>query len=163
MKLDEREIEKVLSSLGRLKTAVIDSSSIIYIQKAGFLPNLAAAVELLTIPQVIRETGLANLPVRVVEPPGESREVETDRLLFATATGLDRALISEDRAILLKCRATGVEYYNAYNMLILLRLKDLIGEEQFSGFEDKLLSVAHYGRFVIDYIWYVKQYLEKLL
>ncbi len=162
MKLDEREIEQVFERLNRLKAAVIDSSSIIYIQKAGFLHELAAAVKLLTIPQVIEETGMSDLPVEVIEPSGDLGK-ETDRLLFSAAMEFNRAMISEDRAILLTCRAHGIEYYNAYNMLILLRLRGAIDAAQFTRFEDELLAVAHYGKFVIDYIWWLKQHLAKLL
>lgn len=163
MKIDEREIERVLQKLSRLKAAVIDSSSIIYLHKSGFLHHLAGAIRLLTIPQVMKETGMSVLPVTVVDPLSAQDNARTDRLLFATAAGMNKAMISEDRAILLKCEAEGVEYYNAYNMLIMLRLRGLIDEEEFRLREEKLLSVAHYGKFVIDYVESLRLYMQKLL
>lgn len=163
MKIDEREIERVLRKLYRVKAAVIDSSSIIYLHKSGFLHHLAGAIQLLTIPQVIEETGMAFLPVTVVDPFSTPDNAETDRLLFTTAAHMNKAVISEDRAILLKCEAEGVEYYNAYNMLIMLRLRGLVSEDEFLLREEKLLSVAHYGRFVIDYVESLRLYMRKLL
>ncbi|MBN1686397.1 MAG: hypothetical protein JW852_07060, partial [Spirochaetales bacterium] len=137
--IDEREIEKVFLKLNRLKTAVIDSSSIIYLHKSGFLCHVAAAVELYTIPQVIDETGMEHLSARVVDPPDLPGKTSTDRRLFAAAVSMKKAMISEDRAILLKCDAEGVEYYNAYNMLVMLRLRALIDDTQFFRYEEKLL------------------------
>ena len=163
MKIDEREIERVLQKLSRLKAAVIDSSSIIYLHKSGFLQHLAGAIRLLTIPQVIEETGMPFLPVTVVDPLSTPDSAHTDKLLFATATRMNKAMISEDRAILLKCEAEGIEYYNAYNMLIMLRLRNLIDDEEFRLREEKLLSVAHYGKFVIDYVESLRLYMWKLL
>ena len=72
-------------------------------------------------------------------------------------------MISEDRAILLKCRERGMEYYNAYNMLIMLRLRSLIDDKEFGVREKKLLEVAHYGKFVIDYVGSLLQYMRKSL
>jgi hypothetical protein len=161
--VDEREVEGVLNRLDRLKTAVIDSSSIIYLDKSGFLGHVAGAVKLITIPQVVAETGMANLPARVVDPPSCGGETETDRLLFATAAGLKKAMLSEDRAILLKCRAEGIEYYNAYNMLVMLLMRRLIGDREFHLYEAKLLEVAHYGKFVKDYVGCLIQHLRKVL
>jgi len=163
MKLDEREIERVFDRLGRLGTAIIDSSSIIYMQKAGFLETVSGVIKLMTIPQVLEEIGELELPVHVIDPVFDSDEEVTDRLLFAAAVNLHKPMISEDRAILLKCKSEGMEYYNAYNMLVLLRLRGILDGDEFCAFEKKLLSVAHYGRFVIDYVACLKQYLRKLL
>ena len=163
MIIDEREIEDVLTRLDRLKTAVIDSSSIIYLDKSGFLGDVAGAVTLFTIPQVLDETGMTDLPVKVVNPPSPAGETETDRLLVATAAGLKKAMLSEDRPILLRCRTEGMEYYNAYNMLVMLWMRSLIEEREFRLREEKLLEVAHYGKFVIDYIGCLVRYLQKVL
>lgn len=72
-------------------------------------------------------------------------------------------MLSEDRAILLKCRAEGVEYYNAYNMLIMLWMRGVIEEREFHLREEKLLEVAHYGKFVTDYIECLVGHLRKVL
>jgi hypothetical protein len=161
--LDEREIEPVFERLTRLKAAIIDTSSIIYLQKAGFLQPVAGAIKLLTIPQVIEEIGHGGLPVEIISPPETTGGEKTDRILFASAMILHKPMISEDRAILLKCRERGVEYYNAYNMLIMLRLRNLRAEADFDRYEENLLAVAHYGKFVIDYIECLKQYLRKVI
>ena len=163
MHLDEREIEKVVDRLTRLKSAVIDSSSIIYLDKATCLDKVASAVRLVTLPEVVEETGMRELPVEIVKPPGLPENLDTDRLLFAAALALNKAMISEDRAILLKCRAEGIEYYNSYNMLVMLLARRLIESTEFTLFEQSLLEAAHYGGFVIGYIESLKQYLRKAL
>jgi len=163
VKPDEREIEHVFHRLSRLQTAVIDSSSIIYLDKSGLLRPVAGALRLLTIPQVIDETGMPDLPVTIVDPPALPAGTVTDWLLFATAAARRKAMISEDRAILLKCEAERIEYYNAYNLLVLLRLRRVIEEEEFRLRERMLLEAAHYGKFVTDYVAALLQYMHKIL
>ncbi len=85
MTLDEREIEDVLDRLDRLKAVVVDSSSIIYLSKSQFLDDVAGEIRMITIPQVVDETGIRGLPVIVVEPPSIEDVTETDRLLVAAA------------------------------------------------------------------------------
>lgn len=161
--LDEREIEDVLGRLERLKNAVIDSSSIIYLNKSHFLEDVAGEIRLITIPQVIDETEITGLPVKVVEPLRAGNQTETDRLLVATAAGLKKPMLSEDRAILLTCQREGIEYYNAYNMLVMLWMRGVIGKDEFHLREERLLEVSHYGRFVIDYIRSLVRHLDKVL
>lgn len=163
MTLDEREIEDVLDRLDRLKAVVVDSSSIIYLSKSQFLDDVAGEIRMITIPQVVDETGIRGLPVIVVEPPSIEDVTETDRLLVAAAARQKKPMLSEDRAILLTCQREGMEYYNAYNMLVMLWMRGVIGENEFRLREEKLLEVSHYGKFVIDYISSLVRHLRKVL
>ena len=54
---------------------------------------------------------------------------ETDHQLFTAAKLLGKPVISEDRAILMKCSEAGVEYYNSYMMLFFLRARAAIDKE----------------------------------
>ena len=56
-----------------------------------------------------------------------------------------------------------MEYYNAYNMLIMLWMRGVIEEREFHLREEKLLEVAHYGKFVTDYIECLVGHLRKVL
>jgi len=159
--IDEGEIERVLERLERLRAAVIDASSIIYIEKSGYYGKLANTIKLMTIPAVIGETGMPELDVEIVE--ASALRESTDRQLFATAVSLGKPLISEDRAILLRCREGGMEYYNAYMMLLMLRLRRVIGENELLEFRARLIEAAHYGGQVLDYADSFVAYLAKAL
>ena len=161
MIVDEGEVERVIARLERLRSAVIDASSIIYMTKSGYFADLRRTVKLMTIPAVTDEVGLPELELAIVQAP-DSRE-ETDRQLFATAVDLRKPLVSEDRAILRKCRETGVEYYNAYMMLLLLRLRRVIDADRYGAYRSRLIEVAHYGRNVLDYAESFSVYLDKSL
>ena len=115
------------------------------------------------MPQVVAETGTAKLPVTIVEPAAADNATETDRLLVATAADLQKPMLSEDRAILLTCRREGIEYYNSYNMLVMLWMRGVIDEDTFHQREKKLLEVSRYGRFVVDYIGFLVRHLQKVL
>ncbi len=54
----------VLRQFRGLRKALVDTSSIIYMQKAGFFREVAHAVELYAPPEIVAETGFADLPVR---------------------------------------------------------------------------------------------------
>jgi hypothetical protein len=159
--LDERETERVLAKLESLRGAIIDASSIIYIERSGFYRHLNEAIKLKTIPAVLKEVQMPGLEVQVID--GEGPETNTDRRLVATASASGSPLISEDRAILLTCQAKGIEYYNAYMMLLLLRLRRAIAEGEFERFRTRLIEVARYGRPVLDYAGDISRHLDKTL
>ena len=159
--VDEREIERVLMRLERLKAAIIDASSIIYITKSGFFHELSGAIRLSTIPAVVNEVQMPGLEIQVVDSDGT--EPDTDRQLVAAAVSMRSPVISEDRAILLSCRKRGIEFYNAYMMLILLRLRRLIEEHAFRQLRPRLIDVAYYGKPVLDYAEAISEYLDKAL
>ena len=162
MVIDEREVERVLGRLQRIKSAIIDASSIIYAEKSGFLDQLANTIRLRTISQVFAETGKPNPGIELV---GFAEECEgrndTDHLLFCTAQNLGKPLVSEDRAILLRCRDADIEYYNAYMMLVMLTARRVIDDP--SPFRAALLNVAHYGRPVTEYADSFFSYVHKAL
>lgn len=162
MVVDEREVERVLARLERIKVVVIDASSIIYAEKSGFLNLLCGAIRLRTIPQVFAETGRCYPGIELVESVEvQSGRRETDYLLFHTAQNLGKPLVSEDRAILLRCKNADIEYYNAYMMLIMLTARRIVDDP--SPYRSTLLDVAHYGRPVIEYADSFFSYLSKML
>ena len=163
----EDELAGVCFRFDRLARALIDTSSIIYMQKADFYHNLAENVGLVTIPDVLREAGMPDLCIESVPVPvlaratAEAEGKNTDAKLIATARQNGLALISEDRTILRICRDEGIEHYNAYMMLALLVYKGIIGVEECGEVEKRLIDAAHYGKWVIDYardlLWYVQK------
>ena len=161
MIVDELEIERVLARFEALKAAIVDSSSIIYIEKAGFYGDLAVTIRLMTIPPVLKGVGMPGLEIQIVQ--ADRTAIETDRQLVSTAGALRKPLISDDRAILLKCKAKGIEYYNAYMMLLLLRLRLRIDVRDFQVYRKRLVDISHYGNLVLDYADSFTAYLDKAI
>ncbi|MFP4330297.1 MAG: hypothetical protein ACLFP6_06245 [Spirochaetaceae bacterium] len=137
---------KLIGRFTALREAAIDTSSLIYMLKAGFLGLLAGVVTLRTVEEVVQESGWPSLPV-VVDHPGARREeeVDTDALLLNFAVNRRLPLISEDRALLLKAGEAGLEYYNSLMMLALLRYRGRIDTAWYTEAKSHLLEVARYG------------------
>jgi hypothetical protein len=164
LKIDERELLHVLTRLEKLKAGIIDTSSIIYLRKAGFYEQLRSAVRLLTIPAVIDEAGMEDLEIEILgDVPEAAAGTSTDAQLFNMASTLGKALISEDRSILLRCRDKGIDYYNAYMMLVLLRYRGIVDQVEYTRYESALIEIAHYGPAVREYGKAFSDYLPKVM
>jgi len=77
--IPEEELEKILRQFDRLSNLLVDTSSLIQIEKAGFLSLLSGKVQLFTLPQVREEylRGDPSLPfpldVRILSSPTPTR------------------------------------------------------------------------------------------
>ena len=142
--IPEEELEKILRQFDRLSNLLVDTSSLIQIEKAGFLSLLSGKVQLFTLPQVREEylRGDPSLPfpldVRILSSPTPTRmapretadcapptnsAASADEALLAVARTRRFALLSEDRKLLLKADGLGLEYYNALMMLEFLEYR----------------------------------------
>ena len=133
-----------------LHTAAIDASSIIYMQKAGFLDLAAKAVKLHAPEAVIAETGY-RLP-RIEEHRFPADEpMPADEQVLDLARSLKIPVVSEDRKVLLGAKKIGLVYYNALMVLCFLLYKKRMGRETFDGHKRKLLAIARYSAEVIAF------------
>ena len=162
--VDEDEILRVFAELERLKRAYIDSSSIIYMHKAGFYIPLSTSMRLKTIPEVLDEIGFSPENLEVIASPAEGIRCSaaTDVKLCHAAQFRNSALISDDRTILQWCRRQGTTYYNSYMMLILLRYRRRIGGEEFDRYEESLVKTARYSSRITEYAKGFAAFLTKL-
>ena len=158
--IPEEELEDICRRFDRLHRAFIDTSSIIYMHKAGFFDLVGRSIHLVTIRDVIREAGMSDLRIETVTPT--SGESTTDRKLVGTAQAAGLPLISEDRAILIVCRNRHIEYYNAYMLLIFLFYRRFIEGEELHEAESKLLETSRYNKWVVDYAEALKWYVGKI-
>jgi len=77
--IPEEELEKILRQFDRLSNLLVDTSSLILMEKAGFLSLLSGKVQLFTLPQVREEylRGDPSLPfpldVRILSSPTPTR------------------------------------------------------------------------------------------
>jgi len=74
--------DDILLAFGRLKKAVIDSSSIIYTQKAGYFAVLGKTIQLYSIPAVLSEIKARAPGVRVMRSSGSASLSTDQKLVF---------------------------------------------------------------------------------
>ena len=143
---DERELDDVLHRFVGLTSAAIDSSSLIYMERAGFLGKLAKAIALVTIPGVIGETGIHIEQLSVIEQPHIQGAVDDQILECAVLRHIP--LISEDRKLLLKADRKGMEYYNSLMMHAFLLYRRVIDPDEARMHLSELCEAARYGHYV---------------
>ncbi len=140
-----------LEAFASLRRCLLDSSSAIYMEKAGYLGFAGRTLDMQTIPQVITETGYHTMPVLVVRPSGDVGDAgeadarSTDAVLVDTATELKIPVITEDRKMMLKLDAVGIPFFNALMILHLLLFRGEIDLEGHRRYLSALLSVSRYS------------------
>ena len=132
-----------------LKEALIDASSIIYIDRANFLPILTSTMTLLTIMEILSETG----PVSHNIKPLNCREriSSTDLKLIACAQDRDLPIISEDKKILMAMKHANRPHYNSLMMLNFLLYRRCIDIQQYDRYRQALQKFARYSEDVWNY------------
>jgi hypothetical protein len=139
--------EKTLRAFGRLKNALIDTSSIIYAQKAGFLSILSRTIQLYSIPEVISEAGKQVPGVELRQHTG-SATLSTDQKLISCALENKLAMISEDRSILAAMQRAEAPYYNSLMMLNLLLFSHRVDDNSYRHYHSALKNIARYSEAV---------------
>lgn len=152
-------MDGILKEWDRLKQAVIDSSSVIYAQKAGFFALLRGAMDLVTVPGVMEETGMEPDRLRIEPVPigskipagsaGQGMPVDTQ--VASLALSLNLPLISEDRKLLRGFGETGLPFYNSLMMLHYLLYRGLLAIREHDACLTRLLAVARYSQKVLTY------------
>lgn len=149
---DEALLEAEVEKLARLRSVAVDASSIIYLTKSDLLRPLADLIRLKTVEEVAGEVGLPMpmvdiIPWRVdADPP-----VDADTAILQCALRERVPLLSEDRKLLMRADARGVQYYNSLMMIALMVLRGAIVNDEISDRRDRLVEVAHYSRRVVSY------------
>ena len=146
----EIDSDTILRALERLKTALIDTSSIIYIQKAGYFDVLSGTIQLYSIPEVISEAKTPVAGVALIHP-AESSSLSTDSKLISCALENKIAIISEDKNILRAMRLAGAPYYNGLMMLNFLLLSKIIDDNGYRRYFSALKNIARYSEAVWEF------------
>lgn len=147
MNQSEPFIAGALLDLSALHTAIIDSSSIIYMQKAGYLSIVTCSIRLITVSAVCRETGFKNGIELIENDLQNGMDADEQLIILSEKTGYP--VISEDKRILLELKKKGKTYFNSLMILIFLRMRKKISDEEYKGFEKGLRKVARYS----DKVW----------
>jgi hypothetical protein len=143
-KLSSREI---FGQFDKLNQALIDASSIIYTEKAGFLEILAGSVKLFSIREILSEAG----PVPDSIKPLSYKEacLSNDEKLVSCALHYDLPVISEDKKILAAMKRARRPFFNALMMLNFLLYHQKIQNRQYFQYHLALKKFARYS----DDIW----------
>ena len=139
--------DAILGAFERLKKALIDTSSIIYLQKADYFDALAGTIQLYSIPEVISEFKTHVAGVTLIHP-SESPSSSTDQKLIACALENELAMISEDKHILRAMRRARAPYYNALMMLNFLLFSKKIDDDGYRRNFCALENIARYSEAV---------------
>jgi hypothetical protein len=150
MKFQKSDVLLTLKQLRELNKAVIDSSSIIYMQRAGFLEHVTSLLEIYAPDAVMDETGFTDGGIKVIFGTGNG-SVTADSLVVSCAFDMGAAVISDDRGVLKKAEALSLDYFNSLMMLCFLFLKGAIDPEGCTLFYNRLKSFARYSSFVYEY------------
>jgi hypothetical protein len=153
----------LLSGFKTLTSAVVDSSSIIYMYKCGFLDIATQSISLHTPKIVIEEIGISGLPLIVHNSIADGQMVTADKQVVQLAVDLKLPVISEDKKVLMDVAKYKLPYYNSLMVLNFLLFLKKIVLEQYDQYHCKLLSVARYSAFVLTYGENVKKcIMEKI-
>jgi hypothetical protein len=145
----KKHIAMVLDQFRVLEKAVIDASSIIYLEKTGCLHKLTHVLDLCAPEEIIAETGLSNLPVRLV--PCRTKGRTNDELLCTLAIEMGLPVLSEDKKILCWAKERKLPYFNALMMLNFLLYKNEIDQEHHTRYRFRLTEFAWYSSGVLDF------------
>ena len=146
--MDSPAIEAV-SALSSLTSAIIDTSSLIYLTKIKCFSLVAGSCKLVTIPDVVNEYGENISDIAVINVSMENGD--TDQKLIRICVKDKLMLISEDKKLLLDAQENNIPYFNSLMMLNFLLLKKKIRQKEYASLLEKLKSVARYRKDVWEF------------
>jgi hypothetical protein len=150
MKISSPDIHKIKKQFHCLKNAVIDTSSIINIEKAGFMAELQQKINLHTVEDVFFEYGK---PVPSIRKHLISQiDLSTDQKVIMLAYQNSFPVISEDKGLLQASQKKDLEYYNAVMMLEYLFFKRSINNEKYRQSFSLLEKNCRYSSGIWNYI-----------
>jgi hypothetical protein len=130
-----------------LSKALIDASSIIYSNRAGFLDILASEIKLQSVSDILAEAGSASNQIDPLFYQDSS--LSNDQKLISCALNLALPVISEDKKILQALKRTRKPYYNSLMMLNFLLYRKRIEIQEYDQYRQALQKFARYS----DEVW----------
>lgn len=136
----------LLQELRGLRGGVVDTSTLIYLERLELLSLAARSFSLLLIPQVIAEYG--SCPVGCALTPVADAGT-TDELLCRVAQSLAQPVLSEDRQVLRRARTLDLCFYNTLMLVLALCSQDDLPLTDYPDIRNHLCSFARYSPEVI--------------
>lgn len=144
---DRKDVQAAqLHELQAFRGGVVDTSTLIYLERVGMLPQAARCFSLLLIPQVVVEYGAR---------PGDTVPVAavgggtTDAIVCHTAQALGWPVLSEDKQVLRRARALNLSFYNTLMIILALCIQGCLPQDAFPAIRDRLCAFARYSPAVI--------------
>jgi len=141
-----------LETIEQIKAAVIDTSSVIFAHKAGFLLHFTKAVKLTVPPGVIKELKgeiSAEEGLSGIDTMAESRELyegyTVDAQVVAVALQRNQPVVSDDFKLLDRAAGQGVDGFTVRTMLELTLLRGAIGLEEYTRAKRALSQLIRYA------------------
>ncbi|MCK5852464.1 hypothetical protein KAH27_05485 [bacterium] len=147
-------MSKVLIQFDFLDQSLIDTSSIIYLNKINLLSASSQKLHLMTIPGVVEEFGsLSELKYIKVINIKEIHSVkqDTDQNLLETAKYFQLPIISEDKKILMQAKHIGLSFFNTLMIMNFLIYKKVINQTAYQAAHDQLREEAYYDETIFEY------------
>ena len=115
---------KTLLAFGRLRTLLIDASSIIYTVKARYFDALAESLDLHSPARILEEAGYQGLKIQslAIDQPALS----ADESLVWCARHLNWPVLTEDLGVIRQLAKQQTPYFNALIMLEFLFFKGFL-------------------------------------
>ena len=153
----EEKISIALGQFDNLDDAVIDTCSLIYMTRCGYMELLSSQIGLHTIPEVAVESGISSLTAGIdeVKLPGSS----TDEKIVSLAKKRNIAVISDDRKVLLAAKKENLSYFNSLMMLLYLLNRGNIGVNDYFNYRKQLTGLAHYG---VDILCFAAEMFKRI-
>ncbi len=141
------EWNRIQNEFNTTDKAVIDSSSLIYMKKSGFLEIVTECVMMFTTGPVYTETGSIPQNITIVA----TDKMKADESLLDAAWHYKIPLVSEDRKLLLAAGKKGLVYFNSLMILLMLVYKKHISKDEYLMYIDRLKTVSRYSKTVWQY------------
>jgi len=157
----ELSAQEVICRFDHLNTALIDASSIIYIDRAEYLEILASSIRLFSIKEILSETG--PISERIIPITYDETSPSIDKKLIACAMDLRLPVISEDKKILMTMKRADRPYFNALMMLLFLLYRRRIKNQQYVQYYLALKKFARYSDEIWEYGEKVRTVIKELI
>jgi hypothetical protein len=153
--------QKVFNRLDRINKALIDASSIIYIDRADFLEILASVINLFSIQEILCETGPVSQRVKPLVY--DETAASNDEKLIACALDRGLPIISEDKKILMAMKRANRPFFNSLMMLNFLLYRGRIQNRQYARHYQALKNFARYSDDVWQYGAKIRAAIKELI
>jgi hypothetical protein len=136
----------LVAELQGLRSGVVDTSTLIYLDRLGLLQRAARCMHLVLIPQVVREYGgqVAGTTLLVPAPAGPA-----DRVVCAVAARLDLPVLSDDGTVLRAARRRHLRHYNTLMLILALCIQGDLARTAYPPLRDQLCTFARYSADVL--------------
>ena len=150
MEIKKIYINNIFKQFHKLDKSFIDASSIIYLKKINLLNCLSDAIKLISIKEILEETGFNNLAIEIYNHDFDN-SISNDEKLIRCSIQEKLPVITEDKKVLNLAKNAKIEYYNSLMMLNFLLYKDIINAVQYDSNYNLLIDYAWYSTKVLDF------------